>query len=170
MDNQYTPKHLKKWTHPDNYYGETWDEYYVFMGRSRDSSLIDDHNFDYAYEELSKLPPFESDEEDLSPHIVRERHWLCGWVEWIAIHQKNKKALMLADELAERLKNYPILDEDSYMDKLNEEAYRIWSEVFNVRDRINYIRRNGHYCSKFSELLATVRGELVMVETDPLVY
>lgn len=32
---------LNKWTCPDSYFGKEWPEYYVFIGKTRDSDLIE---------------------------------------------------------------------------------------------------------------------------------
>jgi hypothetical protein len=31
--------------------------------------------------------------------LVCEAHWLLGWVEWIAIHQNDDRALKIADQM-----------------------------------------------------------------------
>ena len=36
--------------------------------------------------------------------VVRETHWAVGWVEWIAIHQDDEKALKIADDITGKLK------------------------------------------------------------------
>ncbi|MEH2569789.1 hypothetical protein [Bradyrhizobium sp. AZCC 2289] len=36
--------------------------------------------------------------------VVRETHYLVGWVEWIAIHQDDEKALKIADDITGKLK------------------------------------------------------------------
>ena len=38
-------KHLNLWTHPQNYMGTTWEEYYVFLSQTRDSDALHRSNY-----------------------------------------------------------------------------------------------------------------------------
>lgn len=39
-------KHIKRWTMPDSYFGETWPDYYSSgVGQSRDSDSLERSNF-----------------------------------------------------------------------------------------------------------------------------
>lgn len=88
----YDPEHLKRWTLPDNYYGAEWPNHFSSgVGQSRDSDAPERSNF----ERLLKALGGESE----TVIVVRESHWSLGWVEWIAIHQDNEKALAIADEI-----------------------------------------------------------------------
>lgn len=40
MSEPYTPTHLQRWHRPDSYIGKQFDEYFVVIGRSRDSNLV----------------------------------------------------------------------------------------------------------------------------------
>jgi hypothetical protein len=91
----YEPKHLKRWTLPDNYVGEVWPAYYSSgCGQSRDSDALERSNFSCMLKALGG--------ESETVIVVRETHWLVGWVEWIAIHQDDDKALEIADRIAAR--------------------------------------------------------------------
>lgn len=102
----YTPKNLKRWQLPPYYMGAEWPEYYVFLGRHRDSDNLDNSNFDCALDQLGG--------ESETVQVVHESHWAVGWVEWIAIHESDDKALMLADDIKAKLEDYPVYDEDDY--------------------------------------------------------
>lgn len=92
----YTPKHLRRWTMPDHYFGEVWPDYYsAGVGQSRDSDALEESNF----RSMLKILGGESE----TVLVVRESHWAVGWVEWIAIHATDDKALAAADETQERL-------------------------------------------------------------------
>ena len=104
----YTPKHLKRWTLPQYYVGAHWDAYYAApVSRHRDSEAYDRSNW---REQLAALGGESEDGESIV--VVHERHFLVGWVEWVAIHQTAYDALRVADELHERLERYPILNEN----------------------------------------------------------
>jgi hypothetical protein len=56
--------------------------------------------------------------------VVREAHWLLGWVEWIAIHQDDDRALKIADQM---FSQFGLIDrcrkEASAMDQKPPEAW-----------------------------------------------
>lgn len=58
--------------------------------------------------------------------VVRESHWALGWVEWIAIHHDDEKALKIADEIAGKLKSYPIIDDNHHSMVEQEDADLTW--------------------------------------------
>ena len=100
---------LKRWTMPRNYFGKEWHGYWVApCGRSRDSDSVEEANWRAMLRALGWFP---SGTEGVE--IVRERHFLCGWVEWIAIHEDRLDLLREAERIAERLEQHPVLDEDT---------------------------------------------------------
>jgi hypothetical protein len=109
----FTPTHLKQWKVPRDYFGAQWSDYYDSgCRRSRDSNDLEESNFAAMLKDLGG----ESD----TVIVVRDRHWAVGWVEWIAIHKDDEKALRIADENIERMEDYPFLDEDDYWDPAQE--------------------------------------------------
>lgn len=147
--NRYAPV---PWKLPECYAGAKWNGWLVFLGRNRDSDLLTEHNFDTALEALEgPRKAFDSSPDamdDQSVQVVREGHWACGWIEWIAIHPSNKAAVDLANELAHDLDQYPVLDEDGFSEKESEAAYESWKGM-SVRDRYELIKRVGN-CSIFA--------------------
>ena len=138
MSNRFAPK---PWTHPASYFGATWVGWLVFMSRTRDSSILDEVNFDAAWEAVrgastgysgSKLAP--------TPQIVRESHWACGWVEWIAIHNTDAGALAEAAALSDRLDSYPVLDEHELSNRECDAAYEGWANA-SIADRVRALKR-----------------------------
>ncbi|CAB4196358.1 hypothetical protein UFOVP1299_76 [uncultured Caudovirales phage] len=110
---------LHLWTMPKNYSGESWPGYYVFLTQHRDSDLVTRSNFISALAELGG----ESD----TVRVVRESHWLVGWLEWIAIHQDDVSALAKAENMGAKIKIYPILDEDRYSSMEYDYVYGSWN-------------------------------------------
>lgn len=154
----YEPKNLRKWTLPDNYIGELWPNHYsAGVGQSRDSSCLEQSNFAIM---LSRLG---GESETIT--VVRESHWAVGWVEWIAIEadesDESNAALAIADEICEKLKDYPILDEDDFFEREQEEADSIWKSCYDAFERIAYIRkyRDQFDFSDLADMLNCVRGE-----------
>ena len=74
--------------------------------------------------------------------MVRERHWAVGWVEWIAIHESDEKALREADELAAALTDYPIVNESHFSELEWTEANDYW-ESLSLRERIELCSEAG---------------------------
>lgn len=148
----YDPKHLRRWTFPNDYMGAHWDGYYsTGVGQSRDSSALEESNF-YAMLELiggeqgarDNGPLDENGEEIPLVVVVRESHWAVGWIEWIAVHESAEDALREADKAAERLENYPVLDDDDYSEREWQKCEDIWTDCFNPRERVRYIRNHAY--------------------------
>lgn len=128
------PKHLKLWTMPDNYMGEVWPGYYVFLGQHRDSDSLTRSNFICGLKEIGG--------ETETVQVVRERHWAVGWVEWIAIHQDDEKALEIADHIMDGLEDYPVVNEDHWSDLEWTEAHDYWQSM-GLRERVAMCRDAG---------------------------
>lgn len=105
---------LKLWKAASNYMGEEYPDYYVLLGRSRDSGLLEEANFEAALKRLGG--------EKGGVKVARASHWVVGWVESILVHKDSKKAVEKAQEIADDLEQYPVLDDDLYYQKENEAA------------------------------------------------
>lgn len=115
-------KHIKLWTMPQYYAGESWpNTYRAGVGQSRDSDALERSNFTAMLDLLGG----ESD----TVTVVREGHWACGWVEWIAIDASDETACAAADAAMERLEDYPALDEDAWSNLEWEEASDYWDSL-----------------------------------------
>lgn len=141
MKNPYA---LTPWTRPECYVGATWEGWLVFLGRNRDSDLLSNFNFDTVYERLSNRMSASACDDlgEETVRVVRESHWACGWVEWIAIHPIDIGAVALAEEMARDLDAYPVLDEDQWSEKEHEAVDEAWAAL-SVRDRLELIQRVG---------------------------
>lgn len=148
------PKHLKLWSYPENYAGEVWPNYYVFLGRHRDSSALARANFDAALEAIG------GEVED-TVVVVRESHWAVGWVEWIAIHMDASDALEKADAIQSKLEDYPVVDEELWGMYEREEADETWRNCYSVAERLEYIRehRSQFEFHGMEDLIGCARGK-----------
>lgn len=157
----YNPENLHRWTLPRHYVGAHWRGYFVApVSRNRDSDILTESNFAQQWEALRAHLADVPNADESSPQIVREGHFLCGWVEWVAIHESNESALRVADNLAARLERYPILSEEDLSAREEEEAQRVWAKCYNTRERVDYLRKNWRQFEfgSFAELLAVARG------------
>lgn len=136
----YEPKHLRLWTMPANYAGEVWPDYYSSgVGQSRDSDTLERSNFTAMLADLGG--------ESETVIVVRESHWAVGWVEWIAIHSSDDRALETADENVARLADYPVLDEDGWSELEYNEASDYW-DAQSPRSKVRYamdVRSSYHW-------------------------
>jgi len=150
----YEPKNLKLWTMPDSYFGAVWPAYYsAGLGQSRDSDALERSNF------ICMLRALGGESETVI--VVRESHWAVGWVEWIAIHQDDAKALQIADEVQAALADYPVVNEDHWSTLEDDEAQEVWANCYSPDERVAYIRRHRSQFEfhDFSDLLGCVRGK-----------
>lgn len=159
-------KYIEKWERPECYAGQTWDDYYVFLGQNRESSCLERSNFDCGLKAIKDLGEVSGDIE--TRFVVRERHWAVGWVEWIAIHEGDVAALEKADYILKKLDGYPVLNEGHYQNLLDEEAEEVWKRCFSISDRINLVRE---YRSEFTfhslaDLIGCIRGKFYCGNTD----
>lgn len=155
MDNDiFEPVHLKLWTMPDHYFGEVWPSCYSSgVGQSRDSDDLEASNFATMLRDLGG----ESD----TVTVVRESHWAVGWVEWIAIHQDDAKALRIADANKARLEDYPVLDEDDWSEREQASAIQVWAECYSPKARVAFIRKHSSEFEfhGYADMLSCVRGQ-----------
>jgi hypothetical protein len=139
----FEPQHLKLWTMPQNYAGEVWPAYYSSgCGQSRDSDALERSNFACMLKAIGG--------ESETVHVVRESHWAVGWVEWIAIHQDDEKALQLADEVQAGLEDYPAVNEDHWSELEWNEAADYWDSL-SPREKVRMAmdeRARYHWLSK----------------------
>ena len=131
----YQPERLERWKMPPDYFGAEWPEYYsAGVGRSRDSDCLEESNFHAMLAALGG----ESD----TVQVVRESHWAVGWVEWIAIHESDEQSLRTADRLRIDLDDYPVLDEEDFSSREDEECERVWSDCYTAKERARYLRKH----------------------------
>ena len=150
----YEPEHLDRWIRPDHYAGAEWLDYYgAGTGQHRDSDALTRSNFRCMLAALGG--------ESETVIVVRERHWAVGWVEWIAIHKTDDKALQTADEIQAHLEDYPVLDDDDFSDLETEEAAEVWADCYSVAARLDYIRRNRDQFEfrDYADMIGCVRGK-----------
>lgn len=174
----YTPEHLNEYTRPHSYAGATWEGWFSSgFGRSRESDALEESNFQVLCRELApwlgevdrgdgELWGRGDDDSQPEAVIIREYHYLVGWVEWVAIKPTAHAALAVADRLRGDYKCYPVLDESHYSDLEWERADYAWRECYSWRDRLAAIsgrfspRHQESPAGKFREMMAAVRGDL----------
>lgn len=161
----YQPQHLERWTKPDHYAGAAWPEYYsAGVGQSRDSDCLEESNFACMLKALGG--------ETDTVIVVRESHWAVGWVEWIAIHQSDTRALQEADRLKACLADYPILNEEDFSEREMEAANVVWRDCYSAKERIKYIRehRSQFDFHDWQDMRAVAAGQYFSGYASELIY
>lgn len=181
----YAPQHLKLWERPGNYAGAEWGDYYVFLGQTRDSDILTRSNFDVACKNLrpegvkdaisAPETQWTAAPHEMQPDsvlLVSSNHWAVGWCEFIAIHKSDTAALQAADDMAEEIENYPVLDEEHFSNMEQEEADDVWSRCYEPSERIEYIRENRSQFDfrDLQDLFACVRGKYFAGYASELLY
>jgi hypothetical protein len=127
--------HLQRWTHPTNYIGKRWTDYYVFLAQNRDSDCLTQSNFTAGLAAIGG-------EQEGTVAVVSENHWLCGWVEWIAIHKDAASAVLAAEKVMRRLEDYPVLDDDDFARREEGKATAVWHNFYSPSERVAFIRKH----------------------------
>jgi hypothetical protein len=139
------PKDAEKWA--------------IFYTHNRDSGVLEQSNADAIKKEMDKF-----DERTVIEQ--HHGHWAVGWVDGYAIKCfTNKgevtKAFKAWCDLAAALESYPVLDEEDFSRREQEEADEVWRDCYNDRERLNYIRKNRSQFDfgSMAELMECVRGK-----------
>ena len=122
------------WDSKANFIGNTVeiDNFYVAPEiLPRDAKVYQESNFQAILDLLGG----ESD----YVQVHRFGHWACGHYELILVHPLLLPAL---EEIEGRLNNYPLLNEDDYLDRLNEAANQLWGKM-SLRERIDVCKEHG---------------------------
>ena len=140
-------------------------EWYGCGGKSRDSDCLELSNFDCIIAQLEEADPDGKDHRTES-----YGHWAVGWIEEIYVRPKSK-CFDIASEIERALENYPVLDEEDYSRREQEEAEEIWRNCYSDSDRIEYIRKNRSQFDPetFSDLLRCARGEFFLGYASELI-
>ena len=140
---------------------ENWTIIYTV---SRDSSCLARANAEVF---AAALDPFCTGEDAADCRAEHHGHWACGWSGGYSIRVfgadgQITPAFRAYAELELSRQDYPSLDDDRLCALEHEEADRIWSDCYNVRDRIAYIRKapRGEFeFESLSDMLGCVRGK-----------
>lgn len=135
-----------------NYAGKTPEEsLLVVMAKNRDSEIYTESNWKCALELLGG--------ESNTVQIIRFGHWACGWIEYMCVVEGSKSE-PIAQDIENRLEDYPILDECHYGQLEMEKANKIWKDCYTDQERIEYIRQHKSQFefSNFADLMSCVRG------------
>ena len=136
-----------------NYAGDRPDPCWLcLMTHNRDSELLTESNWDTALQQLG------GEGDDVQ--IFRFGHWACGWWEALTV-KAGTQSETVAQEIADALADYPVLDEEDFSEREQSEADRAWRDWYSPQERIDYIRkhRSQFEFHDMRDLLSCVRGQ-----------
>lgn len=113
---------LELWKAAPNYGGDDFSNYYVVYTKHRDSDALTESNFDKALEMLG------GENEEAGVIVARANHWAVGWVENLLVRQDATEKVAIAQEIENKLEDYPILDESDYETRLVEIAEHAYDD------------------------------------------
>jgi hypothetical protein len=115
---------LKLWTHPRDYMGDSFEDYYIGPSMNRDSDILTQSNFAAALEMLGG-----ESKKTRDVIVASFTHWANGWIDAIFVHKDAKEKVEILQDIADRIQNYPVLDEDDYSQRESEaydDHYKDW--------------------------------------------
>lgn len=121
---------LNRQGYPCSYWGDKSNWLHSGIGQSRDSSLVEQCNWLTYVTELSRLCYEREEETEDVFAIERQSHWAVGWVEHIVLNPTKQFALEYNQSVAERLEEYPILDEELLSQLETEDALETWQNCY----------------------------------------
>lgn len=145
-----SPSALDSWA---NYTGQTqFDGWECLVTQKRDSDCLERSNFRSALKALGG--------EGDNVEIHRFGHWACGWWEALAVKVGTAQHT-LAQSIADKLEDYPVVNESDYGDLESEEADQIWKDCYRPKERIEYIRKHREQFDfrSCADILGCVRGK-----------
>lgn len=145
---------LEQWVRPDSYAGFMPVGHFFIYSRNRDSSILDNSNYERILEALQKR---------WGDHVYdyRARHWAVGWTEEILMRpDAPEEAQKAVSELLGALEDYPVYDESDYSERQEEEAERYWDRE-SLRGRIDI-------CDEADVSILNARREWWQLDCEPL--
>ncbi len=148
---------MDKWIRASNYMGDDYSEYYIVISHHRDSGILDESNYQTVYEALKDYPGF------IDPNF---RDWLVGWVQTIMIHESDTEGRDKAQELIDRLDDYPILDDEDFSNREWEEVSRIADDIERDISNCDIDEDIDRYWPGFNKKMNREQIERKIMDTD----
>jgi len=154
------------------YFGENGD-WLIACSIHRESDCLSRSNFDTFKKSLESLPEVKNWQGEFAPvTIERFSHWAVGWIDYLIIDPECMPAVALADSLLEKLDSYPVLNEDDFSAKEQEEVEVFWRDCYSSKERIAYVRkfRNQFEFQNMQDMLRCIRGQYFAGYASELIH
>jgi hypothetical protein len=127
------------WAHPGDYAGHNPVGDFVIYSRHRDSSIMENVNYNLICAELGAV----DDDFSAPVYTFRAGHWAVGWVEYIILKKEAPEdVLEKAAEILSALSDYPILSDDAYSEAQFEAIVNYWEDE-TIRGRVEWCYEAG---------------------------
>ena len=127
------------WKTPSCYTGFNPIGDFLIVSKTRDSSLLEQCNFDEILKELEAL---QDPNEENCVYTFTASHWACGWVEYLMIDKNApNNILQVASEIICALSDYPVFNDEKYSELQYNEVFNYW-ENLSLADRIELCNDN----------------------------
>jgi len=132
------------WETPDSYFGFDPVGDFVIIGRSRDSSILENTNYVEVFEDLKELSKtLETEDDEAFAYDYRASHWAVGWVETVLLRKESPDKLQArAYEILAALADYPCINDEAYSEAQYEEMEDYWGRE-GTSDRIYWCKEAG---------------------------
>jgi hypothetical protein len=159
-----TFSHLTRYKRPQHFAdfaGFDRREYFMGLSQHRDSDTLTRSNF------RSMLARLGGESETVL--VIRDSHFLVGWVESIYIHESDAAACATANAILDRLADYPVVSEDDWGTLEFDVACEYWQSM-RVKERLHYCQKHdiSPFAARRDELPEDPAGELVSDLADGL--
>lgn len=127
------------------------------VSENRDSGPLPCSNFAAACKMLESFT--EADEPSAS--VETFGHWGPGWFSILVVNPDCAEAMEIAGEIACRLADYPVLDEEDFCEREDEVKRETWQNCYSPAERVQALRDNADSqgpWNSLSDLLGCVRG------------
>ena len=127
---------LPVWDTPKNYFGDNPIGDYLIYARNRDSSILEDCNYECILKDLQSI------DKNNSVYDFRANHFAYGWVEYILIKKDiaSKEVLEMACLILTELKCYPVYNEIEYSNMQYEAITEYWDNCL-LDEKIGYCKK-----------------------------
>lgn len=152
---------LDVWETPGDYGGYDPVGHYGVASQHRDSDTLSRSNWQVSCQRLAEAAGIEevpfleggwSTGPDDAPSVYQwcAGHWAVGWVEYLMVRPDAPEAVLeAAQAIKDKLREYPVLDEDHWSELQWTERCNYWTSL-SVRDRARLIRDSGADVSIFA--------------------
>lgn len=138
---------LPQWEHPESYGGfSPIGDFYIYSV-NRDSSILEQSNFECIKNELEKFnekyrdsiqdnSDIESGDIGQYVYTFTANHWACGWVEYMLCRQDAPEEIQKdICEILGAISDYPVFNDSDYSNKRAEVAFNYWDHA-SIKERV----------------------------------
>jgi len=126
---------LTVWKKPNDYCGFSPDGDYLIYNRNRNSSILENSNYEQILRELQNI-------DSNNTYDFRVNHFAYGWVEYILIKKNSSNELIeKAIDITAGLSNYLVYDDEDYSEKQNDAINEYWDNNFTLKEKIELCKK-----------------------------